>query len=853
MRIFGYTNHFTVMRAACMIFSVCFFILSAIPVSAQKTEVLLQGQVLDASDQSPLEFAQLYIPQTPYHAETDAKGRFTLRVTLAAEWQLQCSRLGYQTRSLKLSESDLLLNKPILIHLVKTISEEIEIRDKSDNQESGVREKASSFEMLPNLSGNLESLLPSIALGLRSSAGGELSSQYSVRGGSYDENLVYVNDFEVFRPQLIRNGQQEGLSFPNPDLIRDLKFSSGGFEARYGDKLSSVLDIHYKVPDSFATGFHLSPLGLAAHVEGSAFAKADGAHRLRYLAGARYKSTRYLLSSLDLEGEYQPDFLDLQSYLSWDLNPDWKLAWIGNINTSRYSLIPESASTAKGSFFQLLQLNTAFDGTEKDLFRQYMSGISLSFLPLKSRIPYFIKFITSFHRGAEAEQFDILGYYRLVELEVGNEDEEGREVQLWGVGTQHSYARNYLDSWVWHQELQGGWALESEDRPVNHWFQWGLFTRQEYLDDRINEWERLDSAGFSLPYVEDALVLNYVYKTANTVRNFKSGAWFQDELQFAKTSKGLWKLTPGLRLHYSDLNGEWLFNPRLKLEWSGIRHPKQPHYWLSGGWYHQPPFYRELRDPEGRLNPELLAQKSFHAVAGLQRSFMMSRVSPSKFKWISEIYYKKLWDLVSYELENVRIRYSAKNDSEGYAVGWDNRINGEFVPGVESWVNLSFLRTREKLEGVDHRKRDPSEPEGVSVKDVPRPTDQFFALGMFFQDYLPRNERVKMHLQIHVASGLPYGLKGSNTIFRNDSRLKPYHRVDIGFSYGLWERNSAAFSSRSVFRFCRKAWLSAEVYNLLKVKNEASVSWIKSLYNYQFAIPNYLSSRRINLKLAIDF
>jgi hypothetical protein len=810
-------------------------------ISSQQT-ILLKGKV-----------AHVYIPETRYFTITDSLGYFELNLPQKDLVVLKCSRLGFETKSIKYNTGDFRNDKFLEIKLNRIINKEIEIKDNRQFNTSGVRENISSFEMLPTVSGNLENVLPSIALGVRASAGGELSSQYSVRGGSYDENLVFVNDFEIFRPQLIRNGQQEGLSFPNADLIKELKFFSGGFDARYGDKLSSVLDIRYKIADSMRASIVLSPLGLSTHLEGSIKSSESSIPKFRYLAGVRYKSTKYILGSLDVQGEYQPNFLDFQTYLTYDLRKDLKLAFIGNINSSNFSLVPESSVTAKGSVFQLLRLNTYFEGAERDVFEQNMAGLSLTFLPQNTRHPYFMKFMSSIYQGYEAEQFDILGYYRLVEIEAGNTDEEGKEVKLWGEGTQHTYTRNFLNSRVYNQEIKAGIDVVNS-QGFSHFLQGGLGFRQEFLDDRINEWERLDSAGFSLPYREDDLILNYVYKSKNKVRNQKAFAWIQDEIKWIISDRSAFKLIPGIRIHYSDLNKEIIYNPRLKAEWIPLDNTHNIHVWLSGGLYHQPPYYREMRTPEGNLNFDLRAQKSMHIVAGIQRDFYMKKISPSRFRWISELYYKDLWDVVSYELENVKIRYSGYNDATAYAIGWDNRINGEFVPGVESWVNLSFLRTRERLDGIQHKLREANNPEGSNVRDVPRPTDQFFALGIFFQDYLPKNDNFKMHIHINIASGLPYGLKGNNLVYRNDQNFKAYHRVDIGFSYSMWNEHKKREKNPFQFlKFTRQAWLSLEVLNLLEVKNEASISWIKSLYNYQFAIPNYLSSRRINVKLRMDF
>lgn len=825
-------------------------VFSLFKTEAQTQTILVKGIILDEETGTPIEQVTIYIPERSFFAETQQDGQFSINLPDQAEWNLKINRLGYQTKEIVLKKSDIQADFILKLVLKKAISKEIEIIDKKSNDGATIREQVEAFQLLPSVNSNLESILPVIGLGVRSSAGGELSSQYSVRGGSYDENLVFINDFEVFRPQLIRNGQQEGLSFPNHDLIKELKFSSGGFESRYGDKMSSVLDIRYKTPDSLRASLALSPLGVSTHLEGSKYFSKDAIQKFSYLIGARYKTTKYLLSSLDVEGEYQPNFLDIQSFLSYSFNRHWKLSWIGNFNKSVFKLIPESSSVAKGSFFQVINLNTVFEGAEKDVFEQNMSGLSLNYFSDHKRNPYFFKLISSIHQGYEAEQFDILGYYRLVEVEAGNTDEEGKEVKLWGEGTQHLYNRDFLNTLIWNQEARAG--IEFNFKSIQHVLQGGIFWKNEHIDDKINEWERLDSAGYSLPYDESKLVLNYVYKTKNNFTNNKTGIWIQDDLSFLIADRQLLKVTPGVRFHHSDLNQESYLNPRLKIEWIPVRNSNQMHVWLAGGWYYQPPFYREMRLIDGSLNFNQKSQKSNQLLLGIQRDFRMPKISPSLFRWISEIYYKNMWDLVSYDLENVRIRYSGTNDSKAYAIGWDNRIYGEFVPGAESWVNISFLRTRERLNGIQHKERSIENTEGNPIKDVPRPTDQLFALGMYFQDYLPKNDRFKMHLNINIAGGLPYGLKGDNLIFRNDKRLKAYHRVDIGFSFLMWDQNTPNRGFRFM-NFTRQTWLSLEVFNLLKVKNEASVSWIKSLYNYQFAIPNYLSSRRINLKLRMEF
>ena len=815
---------------------------------------VISGVIRDEHTGQGLEFATVFVPEQSYFTETDATGKYSLKIPALKNCIIKVSRVGYKPQEKVLKDWKGEGKISLDFNLKMIDQEEVIIRDRKSEDAGTIREKGSSFELLPTVSGQFENILPSIGLGVRASAGGELSSQYSVRGGSYDENLVYVNDFEIFRPQLIRNGQQEGLSFPNPDLIRELSFSSGGFEARYGDKQSSVLDIKYKIPDSLKYSFSASFLGIAGHLEGSAFnSRKHNYKRLKYLVGARYKTNQYLLNSQDIKGEYQPDFLDIQSYLSYDFNPSWQLSWIGNINRARFSLIPESSTQAKGSFFFVLRLNTFYEGKEESYFNQSMTGISLLYFPKRVKNPYYFKWISSLYQGEEAEQFDVLGYYRLVEIENDEKDQDGREVKLWGEGTQHLNGRNYLNNWVQLHELRGGYQMNNLSSGNNHFIQYGGSVRFESFDDKLKEWERIDSAGYSIPLKGDSIILDRSVRANNQFANQKYAFWLQDVIQWAYSSKNHLHITPGLRAHYNQLNNEFLLSPRLKFEFVPLGSTQNIRYWISTGLYPQVSFYREMRDLDGNINSDLKAQKSFHLIGGFKMDFLWPKMSTSRFRWISEIYYKKLWDVVSYDLDNVRIRYSGLNDAQAYAIGWDNRINGEFVSGAESWVNLSFLRTRESLNGVQHLRQsdDPTSPKAIA--DVPRPTDQLFALSLFFQDYLPKNKNFKMHMQTTVASGLPYGFREENEVYRNAYRFKPYHRVDIGFSALLWDEAKRLQKPHHVLRFSKKTWVSVEVFNLLKVKNEASVRWIKSVYNYQFAIPNYLTSRRINLRLRIEF
>ncbi|MCB0706312.1 MAG: TonB-dependent receptor [Saprospiraceae bacterium] len=835
----------------------CSLILFGIP--ALLAQSFISGRVTDALSEDAIELATLFIPESNAVAQTDNKGNYRIQVPIGEAFSLRISRVGYREITTDVRAMPGNAERTLNIAMIPVdAGVEVIVTDSRLEEGGMIVEGVEELKLLPTTTGNFESVLPHIALGASSGTGGELSSQYNVRGGNYDENLVYVNDFEIYRPQLIRAGQQEGLTFPNIDLIRDLSFSSGGFEAKYGDKLSSVLDIKYKRPDSLAASVGLSALGGSAHLEGSFQAGKSRYQRFRYLIGARYKTTKYLLGSLDVSGEYTPNFTDVQAYVTYDLSREWQIGLIGNFNRSVYQFIPQSRTTALGLINFALQLYTVYEGQEIDDFTTAMGGVSLTYLPDRDHNPIFLKFLASTFQSRENERFDILGYYSLrqIESDLGS-DSFGEVIAELGTGTQHQWARNYLTSQVTNTEHKGGieWqrAVQGETKTSSHFLQWSVKFQNEQIDDHINEWERLDSAGYSLPYDTNFVQVFYTLKSNNTLNSNRLSASIQDTYTWQKDSVAEWRVSAGLRAAYWDLNQEAFISPRAQVIFQPYAKGKDISLRLSGGLYYQPPFYRELRGLDGFVNTNVRSQKSAHIVGGFTWDFYWGNLSPKHFRFITEIYYKKLWDLVSYDIDNVRIRYSGDNDATGYVMGIDMRLNGEFVPGAESWINLSFLRAREQINGVQHLKREIGIDEAIEVDDVARPTDQLMTLSVFFQDYLPKNENFKMHLNLTVGTGLPYGLRGNNIVFRNTYRFSPYHRVDIGFSVLLWDAIRKKEKPKHFLRFTQKTWLSLEVFNLLKVQNEASNTWIKTIFNQQYAIPNYLTSRRINLRLRMEF
>ncbi len=828
--------------------------------SAQVGNATISGRVTDLVNERAVDFATIYIDGTTRAAESAENGRYLISVPAGEGFVLVFSRLGYRETRVNVSELPASSNKQIDVALAPVESElEVIVRESKIEEGGMIREQPEALRLLPSTTGNLESILPSIALGVSSGAGGELTSQYNVRGGNYDENLVYVNGFEIYRPQLIRAGQQEGLTFANLDLTRSLSFSSGGFDARYGDKLSSVLDIKYKRPDSLRASLQASFLGGSAHIEGATRPNSNGLTKFRYLVGARYKTTRYLLGTLETGGEYIPNFADIQTYLTYDFTPQLQLGLLANYNRSVYNFSPTTRSTAFGGFFETLQLFTAFEGGEQDDFLTQMGGLSLTYIPERKTNPLFLRLLTSAFRSDENEAIAIGGDYSLGQLDTDlGSDSFGEVVNELGSGTQQEFVRNFLDIQVYNAEFQGGLEIDKskDGASRSHFLQWSAKAQHEIVNDYLNEWERLDSAGYSLPFNQEAVELFSVLKTENEINSTRFSGFLQDTWTVRRPDRFDLRISAGVRATYWDLNDDLDISPRGQILYKPLGGSADVSYKLAGGLYVQPPFYRELRRPDGTINTDLRSQKSAHVVGGITSDFYYGKRNPKKFRFIAEAYYKSLWDLVSYEIENVRIQYSGENDATGYVAGLDFRLNGEFVPGADSWLNVSLLQAREQLTGIQHREVTGRDVEADTalfniVETVPRPTDQLFNVSLFFQDYLRNNENFRTHVRLTVGGGLPFGIQGNNTVFRNALRFDTYHRIDIGFSWRLYHREKAR--RNSFLNFSRSTFLSLEVFNLMQVANQAGNTWIKTIGLQQYAVPNRLTGRRINLRLNMDF
>jgi hypothetical protein len=790
---------------------------------AQETAILT-GTVRDSVG-DPVELANVTLLGTGEGTMTDARGSYSLEIPPFRSFTVVVSCIGYKTQefAIRLQPGE---------SRTREIDLEWDIRAIQEVSVSARQERASTFQRIdvedltymPTTTGRVDAIIKSQP-GVSSS--NELSSQYSVRGGNFDENLVYVNDIEIYRPFLVRSGQQEGLSFVNSDLVSSVKFSAGGYDARYGDKMSSALDISYKNPVRFAGSTSVSLLGASAHVEG-----ATESRRLTYLAGFRYKTTSYLLNSLQTEGDYKPQFSDFQAMLTYRLSRKLEVSFLGNFASNKYQFIPSETNVEFGTKDLPLNLKIYYEGQELDRFDTYLGALSFHYRPVEGLS---LKFTATAFRTSERETFDILGQYWINELDnTLNSDTYGDSILNVGVGSLLTHARNYLDAIVCSVNHLG--SFQKEDNRL----QWGLSYRYQAFYDHISEWDLLDSSGYVLPYDGKEIQLSGSRQADNEIAYGQFAAFIQNTREL-NTEKADIFITTGIRATRWNFNPSTLISPRATVS-------VQP-YWerdmmfhISGGFYYQPPFYKEMRMPDGTINEDIGAQRSIHLLVGGDYIFSMF---DRPFKFTGEAYYKWLSNLIPYKIENVRITYAGENNSSGFARGIDFKLNGEFVPGAESWMTLSLLQTREDIEGDFLYEYDDGEYTRSLAGEFPRPTDQLFSFGMYFQDYFPNNPDYKVHLNAFYGTGLPLSSPNDGQYYTN-LRMKPYRRVDIGFSRVLR------------IRFLKSVWLSGEIFNLLGIKNEASYLWIRTLSDQRgvpgrFGVPSYLTGRRFNIRITANF
>ena len=791
-------------------------LLFTLPVLAQQVKI---GGVISDENGDPIELATVRIEGTATGTVSNLKGKYSLKFSSRDTVTLIYSMIGYNTRKRVLVRPQGNININMTLPVLDYELGEVTITENRRQTGTVQQIDIKANKLMPDASGgNIESI---IATQAGVSSNNELSSQYNVRGGSFDENMVYVNGTEVYRPLLIRSGQQEGLSFINPDMVESVGFSSGGYEARYGDKMSSVLDITYKKPERFEATGAFSLLGVSAYL-------GFGNKKFSWINSVRYKSNRYLLGTLDTKGEYDPQFTDYQTFLNWRPNKRWEFGFIGNISENKYIFQPEDRTTRFGTLSEVREFKVYFDGQERDLFRTFFGAGSATY---HFNDHNSLTFQAAAFHTKEQETYDITGQYWLNELDPSGEDEEAEDTgETIGVGTYMEHARNYLNADVQSYSLTGKHQVK------RHAIQWGLELKKERIKDKLREWELRDSAGYSLPQVPDGPELIYSMSSKNDISSSRMSLYAQDSYKF-KTNAGLFTLTAGLRGSYWSWNKEFIVSPRASLALIPAFN-EQFTFRAAAGVYYQAPFYKEFRDTtmvDGMatvsLNKDIKSQRSIHFVVGSDFNF---RAVGRPFKFTAEVYYKALSNLIPYNIDNVRISYYGRNMANGYAMGLDMKLFGEFVPGTDSWLTFSVMKTEEKING----------------KWLPRPTDQRYNLSLYFTDYFPGSKKWKMNLKGTLAGGFPFGPPHSGreeAVFRTPA----YKRVDIGMSRVIIDNTD---KHRTGFgRNIRSIWLGLDVFNLLNISNVNSYYWGTDVYNNQFAVPNYLTSRQINVRLLIDF
>lgn len=767
----------------------------------------LRGRVTDGEG-NPVEFASVACPSQGRATVTSLQGQYELKLLSADSVVVKFSMLGYRTKTRVLRRPK--GTQTLQVTLTEQASTLGEVTVAGQKIQSGQTQDIGTkpLHSLPSTTGNaVEELIQSQA-GV--STHSELSSQYNVRGGSFDENSVYINSVEVYRPFLVRSGQQEGLSVINPDMVERIGFSTGGFEAKYGDKMSSALNITYRRPKRFEATAAASLLGGSAYVGFSN-------KKLAWANGLRYKTTKYLLGSLETKGEYKPNFLDYQTYLSYKPNKRWTVDFIGNISDNHYNFHPEDRETKFGTMESVRSFRVYFDGQEKDRFRTFFGTLGITRHLGDSTS---VSLLGSSFSTSEQERYDIQGQYWLTQTETS---------ENLGVGTYFEHARNYLKAHVESVKL----LLKHTAKQHN--VEAGLTWKQEHIEENSVEYEMRDSAGYSVPHTGKDLFMIYSLRARNELNANRLETYVQDTWRFRSAGEHtLFTLNYGLRFSHWNYNKESILSPRVSL---GITPSFNHNVTLrfATGLYYQAPFFKELRDTStvagvtrATLNRKIKSQRSIHFIAGMDYRFNMNN---RPFKFTAELYYKLLGNVVPYSINNVKVVYYGSNEASGHAAGLDLKLFGEFVPGTDSWVTLSFMDTKMKLNGVK----------------VPMPTDQRYALNLFFTDYFPGTTRWKMSLKLAYADGLPFSAP-HRELETNTFRAAAYKRADIGMSYRVL--NNEHRERKSIFR---NIWLSLDCLNLLGINNVNSYYWVTDVTNQQYAVPNYLTGRQINARLLFEF
>lgn len=784
-----------------------YILLWHLSMAMQAQTFTLHGRVTDENSQ-PIEFASVACLQQGKMTMTSLKGEFNLQLHSADSVVIRFSMIGYRAKTKVLRKPRGKQSLQIVLHSSDNTLEGVTVTD-TRRQTSQTQEiKKEDLKSLPSTSGNaVEELIQSQA-GV--STHNELSSQYNVRGGSFDENSVYINNVEIFRPFLVRSGQQEGISVINPDMVEKIGFSTGGYEVRYGDKMSSALDITYKYPKKFEASVSASLLGASAYIGVSN-------KKMSWSNGLRYKTTKFLLGSMDTKGEYSPNFIDYQTYFTYTPNQRWNITLLGNISDNHYNFTPSDRETSFGTMESVKAFKVYFDGQEKDVFRTYFGSLNITRNFGENTK---LSLIASAFHTKEQETYDIQGQYWLTQTETS---------ENLGVGTYFQHARNYLKAHVESVKL----LFQSKMKKHNIE---GAFTfKNEHIDENSVEYEMRDSSGYSIPHTPDELNLIYSMRARNVLDAKRIEAYLQDTYRFSTSEdRTLFTLNYGLRFSHWSYTKETIVSPRLSL---GIipAFNQNMTIRLATGLYYQAPFFKEIRDTTtvngityANLNSKAKSQRSIHFIGGFDYRFSINN---RPYKFTAEAYYKALGNLVPYSVSNMKVVYYGNNECSGHAAGIDMKLYGEFVPGTDSWVSLSIMNTNMKLNG----------------KSIPLPTDQRFAVNLFFTDYFPGTKRWKMSLKLAYADGLPFSAPHQE-LETNVFRAPAYKRADIGLNY-LVLNNEGKSGSKAL----KKIWLGLECLNLLGINNVNSYYWITDVTNQQYAVPNFLTGRQINARVTLDF
>ena len=779
-------------------------LLSAVLFSAvmKADDFTLKGKVVD-NEENALELVTVACPKQGRITMTNLKGEFSINLQSADSVEVRFSMVGYASRKRVFRNPKGSMTVKIVLMPMEAL-QEITVTERR-RQTSGTEQlNIEDAKQGPSTTGNAVEELIQQQAGV--STHNEMSSQYNVRGGSFDENSVYINNVEIYRPLLISSGQQEGLSIINSDMVDKIGFSSGGFEAKYGDKMSSALDITYRRPKRLEATVTASLLGGSAYL-------GVGNKNFSMSHGLRYKTNRYLLGSLETTGEYRPNFLDYQTYISYTPNRRWTVDFIGNISENHYNFKPKDRETSFGTMEDVKSFKVYFDGQEKDVFRTLFGTASITRAFTDSTK---IKFLTSAFHTKEKETYDIMGQYWL---------DDTQSSESLGVGTYMEHARNYLTADVVSFKLIGS------HKTLKHDIEAGLTYKTEHIKEQSREYEMRDSSGYSIPHSANRLDLIYTLTAKNDIKSHRIEAYIQDTYKFAK-GENYFTLNYGVRLANWSFNKETIVSPRASIALVPAFNPAYT-FRFATGLYYQAPFYKEMRDTITQsgvttavLNEKIKSQQSLQFIAAMDYRFkMLGR----PFRFTAEAYYKSLSNLIPYNVQNVKVTYYGQNLAKGHTAGLDLKLFGEFVPGTDSWLTFSLMSARMEMDGVT----------------FPQPNDQRWAINLHFTDYFPGTDRWKMTLRLAFADGLPFGAPHRGIEHQN-FRAPAYKRADIGMSWLAYKR-----PSNNTFTI-HKVWLGLDFLNLFGISNVNSYYWVTDVTNRQWAVPNYLTGRQINGKITIE-